>query len=124
VSDKTLERYNLIMFPFDKSDIGPLNSRIIKEYVLPRLTPLSDVLVVGHTDVIGAENYNLPLSESRGLRAKEETARLAQTVVPNGVKSLDSKGVGEAEPLFPNTLPEGRLYNRTVQVIIETPFGE
>jgi outer membrane protein OmpA-like peptidoglycan-associated protein len=124
VSDKTLERYNLIMFPFDKSDIGPLNSRIIKEYVLPRLTPLSDVIVVGHTDVIGAEDYNLPLSESRGLRAKEETARLAQTVVPNGVKSLDSKGVGEAEPLFPNTLPEGRLYNRTVQVIIETPVGE
>jgi outer membrane protein OmpA-like peptidoglycan-associated protein len=121
--DKTLERYNLIMFPFDKSDIGPMNSRIIKEYVLPRLTQFSDVDVVGHTDVIGTEEYNLTLSAARGAKAKEEIARLAQTVVPAGVKSLESKGVGEADPLFPNTLPEGRLYNRTVQVIIETPIG-
>ncbi|MFY7999389.1 MAG: OmpA family protein [Candidatus Kapaibacteriota bacterium] len=120
IADKTLERYNLIMFPFDKSDVGTMNSRILKEYVLPRLFPTSDAVVVGHTDVIGSDEYNLKLSASRGAKAKEELASLLQIKV----KSLDSKGVGEAEPLFDNSLPEGRFYNRTVQVIIETPVSE
>ena len=120
IADKTLERYNLIMFPFDKSDVGAMNSRILKEYVLPRLFPTSDAVVVGHTDVIGSDEYNLKLSASRGAKAKEELASLLQIKV----KSLDSKGVGEAEPLFDNSLPEGRFYNRTVQVIIETPVSE
>jgi outer membrane protein OmpA-like peptidoglycan-associated protein len=121
-TNKTLERYNLIMFPFDKSDVGPMNARIIKEYVLPRLLPSSETTIVGHTDVIGEEQYNQRLSESRGANAKEEVARLAK--VASAYKSLESKGVGEAEPLFDNSLPEGRFYNRTVQVIIETPVAD
>lgn len=120
IADKTLERYNLIMFPFDKSDVGSMNSRILKEYVLPRLFATSDAMVVGHTDVIGSDEYNLKLSGARGAKAKDELASLAQSKY----KSLDSKGVGEVEPLFDNALPEGRFYNRTVQVIIETPVSE
>ncbi len=121
IADKTLERYNLIMFPFDKSDVGPMNSRILKEYVLPRLFPASDALIVGHTDVIGSDEYNLKLSGARGAKAKDELTSLVKS---GQYKSLDSKGVGEAEPLFDNGLPEGRFYNRTVQVIIETPLSE
>ena len=34
-----------------------------------------------------------------------------------------SKGYGKTEPLYPNELPEGRYYNRTVQVFIETPIN-
>lgn len=117
-ADKTLERYNLIMFPFDKSDVGPMNARIIREYVLPRLLPNSETLVVGHTDVIGEADYNQRLSQSRGNNAKEEIARLSKFKI----KSLESSGVGEENPLFLNSLPEGRFYNRTVQVIIETPI--
>jgi len=37
---------------------------------------------------------------------------------------LDSKGVGEDEALYTNDLPEGRFYNRTVQVVIRTPLSE
>jgi len=118
--DRTLERYNLIMFPFDKSDVGPMNSRILREYVLPRLFESSDALVVGHTDVIGETQYNQTLSQSRGGNAKEDLARLAKSKY----KTLESKGVGEEEPLFDNRLPEGRFYNRTVQVIIETPVTD
>lgn len=120
IADKTLERYNLIMFPFDKSDVGSMNGRILKEYVLPRLFATSDAMVIGHTDIIGSDEYNLKLSGARGAKAKDELASLAQS----RYKSLDSKGVGEAEPLFDNSLPEGRFYNRTVQVIIETPISE
>ncbi len=119
-ADKTLERYNLIMFPFDKSDVGTLNARILREYVLPRMTQNSEVTIVGHTDVIGETQYNQTLSQSRGGNAKEELGRLSK----GKYRLLESKGVGEMEPLFDNMLPEGRLYNRTVQVIIETPLGD
>jgi hypothetical protein len=37
---------------------------------------------------------------------------------------LDSKGVGEDLPFFINQLPEGRLYNRTVKIYIQTPIEE
>jgi outer membrane protein OmpA-like peptidoglycan-associated protein len=128
-ADKTLERYNLIMFPFDKSDVGSMNARIIKEYVLPRLALSSETMIVGHTDVIGEEQYNRTLSESRGGNARQELVRLAAEKFAGGerARSLDvirSRGVGEAEPLFDNSLPEGRFYNRTVQVIIETPVSD
>jgi outer membrane protein OmpA-like peptidoglycan-associated protein len=97
-----------------------MNSRILREYVLPRLFESSDALVVGHTDVIGETQYNQTLSQSRGGNAKEDLARLAK----NKYNTLESKGVGEEEPLFDNRLPEGRFYNRTVQVIIETPVTD
>jgi outer membrane protein OmpA-like peptidoglycan-associated protein len=37
---------------------------------------------------------------------------------------LNSRGTGEEEPLYSNELPEGRFFNRTVQVIIETPLAD
>jgi hypothetical protein len=42
--------------------------------------------------------------------------------VPAGTyRSLEGRGVGEGEPLFTNTLPEGRFYNMATQVIVYTP---
>lgn len=117
---KTLERYSLILFPFDKFEAGPLNERILKEYVFPRVFPRTEIEVVGHTDVVGLYDHNKRLSENRS------------KTVQNGIKattdgkygSLTSRGVGEDEELYTNTLPEGRFYNRTVQVIIRTPLED
>lgn len=115
--DSTLERYSLILFPFDRSDAGPINERIMREYVYNRVLPTSLVEVVGHTDVVGLYEHNQRLSERRA------------TTVYNGIMqqtkgkvgSIMKRGVGEDEPLYNNSLPEGRFYNRTVQVIIKTP---
>ncbi len=119
-TQKTLERYSLILFPFDKFDAGPLNERILKEYVFPRVFPRTEIEVVGHTDVVGLYDHNKRLSENRS------------KTVQTGIKSttggkygtLDSRGVGEDEALYTNELPEGRFYNRTVQVIIRTPLED
>ncbi len=118
--DSTLERYNLILFPFDKSDAGPINERIMREYVYERVKPTSWVEVVGHTDVVGMYEHNQKLSDRRS------------TTVRNGINTqtggkvgvLLVRGVGEDEPLYTNELPEGRFYNRTVQVVIRTPVSE
>jgi outer membrane protein OmpA-like peptidoglycan-associated protein len=118
--DSTIERYSLILFPFDRSDAGPINERIMREYVYERVLPSSKVEVIGHTDVVGLYDHNQALSERRS------------TTVYNGIMkktngkfgSMMKRGVGEDEPLYNNVLPEERFYNRTVQVIIRTPVEE
>jgi len=116
--DKTIDRYSLVLFKFNSDEAGPLNERILHEFIYNDVRPGAQIEVVGHTDVVGLEDGNKSLSERR-----------AMTVV-NGIKknvksstyaTLEGKGVGEESPLYPNELPEGRFYNRTVQVIIVTP---
>ncbi len=118
--DSTLEVYNLILFPFDKAEAGPINNRIMRDYVYDRVKASSSVEVEGHTDVVGLEDHNLRLSERRANAVK--TGIDSKTSKKYG--NLNSVGVGEEKPLYTNELPEGRFYNRTVQVKIRTPLTE
>lgn len=117
---KTLERYSLILFPFDKFEAGPLNERILNEYVFPRVFQSTDIEVVGHTDVVGLYDHNKRLSENRAKTVRQGINDTAK----GKYAALLSRGVGEDEPLYTNDLPEGRFYNRTVQVIIQTPLKD
>lgn len=118
--DSTWERYSLILFPFDSDNAGPVNDRIMKEYVYSRCKPTSYIEVIGHTDIVGMYDHNQRLSDRRS-----ETVRKGINSVTRGKYGvLKQKGVGEEEPLYTNDLPEGRFYNRTVQVIIKTPLSE
>ena len=119
-ADSTREIYNLILFPFDRSDAGPINERIMNDYVYGRVYPTSVVEVVGHTDIVGMYDHNKKLSERRSEYVKNGINKKS-----NGrYGKLASRGVGEEDPLYTNDLPEGRFYNRTVQVIIKTPLSE
>jgi outer membrane protein OmpA-like peptidoglycan-associated protein len=119
-ADSTDEKYSLILFPFDSPNAGPINERIMNDYVYNRIFPTSNVQVIGHTDVVGLYEHNMKLSTRRS------------TTVFNGIQKqtkgkysgLTTRGVGEDEPLYENLLPEGRFYNRTVQVLIKTPLSE
>jgi outer membrane protein OmpA-like peptidoglycan-associated protein len=115
---KTLERYKLILFPFDSYAAGPLNDRIMREFVLPRCAPNSEIKVEGHTDIIGMDEYNRKLSVNRA-GTVESTVKKS---TGNKYKSLESTGLGETDPLYPNNVPEGRFYNRTVLIQIQTPI--
>jgi outer membrane protein OmpA-like peptidoglycan-associated protein len=117
-ADSTREIYNLILFPFDKSDAGAINERIMNDYVYGRVYPTSAVDVVGHTDVVGMYEHNKKLSDRRS-----EYVRTGINKKSGGkYGSLSSRGVGEEDPLYTNDLPEGRFYNRTVQVLVKTPL--
>jgi len=117
--DSTIENYSLILFPFNSYAAGPLNDKIMNDYVYGRVKPSSKIEVIGHTDNTGLDKGNLRLSKNR-----------AKTVF-TGIKKksrgkyeqLHQHGVGEEEPLYDNDLPEGRMYNRTVQVLIKTPVS-
>ncbi|HYF02690.1 MAG TPA: OmpA family protein [Patescibacteria group bacterium] len=115
---KTLERYNLILFPFDSYEAGPLNQRILDEYVFSRAKANSDIQIEGHTDVVGMYEHNKRLSDNRA-----KTVRDGVNAFTKGkYNSLTSRGTGEDEPIYTNDLPEGRFYNRTVQINIQTPI--
>lgn len=117
---KTLEKYNLILFPFDRYDAGPMNERILREYVFPRVKKSSDIKVEGKTDVVGMYEHNARLSQNRAGTVE----RGIRGTTKGDFATLNSRGTGEDEPLFTNDLPEGRFFNRTVQVIIETPLQD
>ena len=96
-----------------------MNKRILSEFVYPRVKPSTVIHVEGHTDVVGQDEHNKRLSENR--------AKTTRELINGGAgsyKSLDSRGTGEEEPLFGNVLPEERFFNRTVQVILETPLED
>lgn len=119
LADKTREKYNLILFKYASSEMGKWNRKILDEYVFGRVKPNSDVQVNGYTDILGTPDYNLKLSQQRA----DASRKAIEEVIRGKVKSILSKGYGKTEPLYTNELPEGRYYNRTVQVFVETPIN-
>lgn len=116
--DRTVDRYSLVLFEFDSDKAGALNERILKTYVYDDIHKGAQVKVTGYTDVVGLEDRNLRLSEQR---AATVDRGLKSNVARGIIASQTTEGVGETQPLFSNDLPEGRFYNRTVQIVIETP---
>lgn len=75
--------------------------------------PNSSLLVVGHTDAKGTDEYNMSLSQRRANAA-------AQFLVRQGVDAgrLRTVGLGESEPKAPNDSETNMALNRRVEVAI------
>ncbi|OGU15378.1 MAG: hypothetical protein A2X61_04275 [Ignavibacteria bacterium GWB2_35_12] len=113
--DKTISKYSLILFDFDKADISEKDKAIIEENILPEIKFNSTVKIYGYTDKIGKEDYNKNLSERRALAVKE----LLSSKVKDA--KYETCGVGENEVIFDNNSPIGRHLSRTVQIYVITP---
>ena len=83
-----------------------------------RDNPNSTVLVVGHTDNVGATAYNQALSERRA-------GAVAAILTSNGVASarVATVGRGYNQPVASNDTPGGRAQNRRVEIIITPTSG-
>ena len=75
--------------------------------------PDSDVLIVGHTDADGPDEYNQRLSERR---ARSAGAYLVAQGV--GGSRVGTHGLGETEPVASNDTDAGKAANRRVEVAI------
>ncbi|NCO63942.1 MAG: OmpA family protein [Flavobacteriales bacterium] len=73
----------------------------------------TNILVVGHTDSQGSEDYNMTLSKNR---AYAVTNYLSQNGISQG--RLTTNWFGETQPLHDNSTVEGRAKNRRVNVAI------
>jgi len=103
-----------LLFPFDSSDLLPAgqeNLRNLAESL--REYPDTEVLIVGHTDSRGSDQYNQGLSERRANSAADV---LASFGVPRD--RIRTAGRGESEPIATNETEPGMQENRRVEVAI------
>lgn len=103
-----------ILFPYDSDALLP-NGRTNLARLAESLQrhPESSVLVVGHTDATGSDDYNYALSQRRAAAARSY-------LVQRGVSSsrIQTEGRGETEPVASNATETGRQQNRRVEVAI------
>ena len=113
---KVREKYALILFDYDSTAIKSRN-KIIVDRIIDRMqtVPEAQMEIVGHTDNIGKEPYNLQLSQKRAEAVKAQFGQEAGALAAN----LNVVGVGPHDPLYDNTQPEGRALNRTVTIALE-----
>jgi outer membrane protein OmpA-like peptidoglycan-associated protein len=100
-----------LLFDFD-SDVVRTEARTNLRNLAASLDkyPGSDLLIVGHTDNVGTDSYNLGLSERRAAAA---VAYLAGQGVDQA--RMRARGLGETEPVAPNESEAGRSKNRRVE---------
>jgi outer membrane protein OmpA-like peptidoglycan-associated protein len=116
------EKYALILFDFDSDSIGDRNQQIVAEIVARiRQLPDAKVFIVGHTDNIGKEDYNLKLSERR---ARAVYDQIIDFYGEEDAERITFQGVGADMPPYDNVSPEGRAFNRTVTITLEYLAGE
>lgn len=103
-----------ILFDFDRAELRPEGRANLHELARNlRQYGRTDVLIIGHTDSVGAASYNLGLSDRRAASA-------ANYLMNQGIAShrVSTRGMGEADPIATNETAEGRQLNRRVEVVI------
>ncbi|QNM84957.1 OmpA family protein [Polaribacter pectinis] len=110
----TFDENSGVYFDTNKSNINTKSQETLKKLsgVFAEF-PDTKILVVGHTDSSGKDDYNMSLSEKR---AKSVTSYL----VNNGLASsrFETLWYGETQPKYDNSTAEGRAKNRRVNVAI------
>jgi OmpA-OmpF porin, OOP family len=109
------------LFAFDRADLKPEGRARLDQLVndLRRVTSVSSISIVGHTDSKGTLEYNFRLGQRR---ADTVASYLVNRGVPSQLISTDSRSF--LEPVAPNTFPdgrdnpEGRALNRRVVITV------
>ena len=103
-----------ILFDVGKSTLKAGSQASIQRIAtVLRQYPQHQILVEGHTDATGSDDYNLGLSRDRAHSVRE-------ALVAGGVESpkISAEGYGESRPVASNDTPAGRQQNRRVEIVI------
>ncbi len=108
-----------VNYEFNDSKVIPLYVKYLTETVTLKIPKGGTVIIHGHTDIIGEQDYNLNLSQERA----NDVKNIIEKALSNAGRSdviFEVHGFGESLDLaqFENKLPEGRFYNRNVIVDI------
>lgn len=110
-----------LYFEYDQAQLHPRAQKqlgIVAEML--KANPNRKLRITGHTDAMGADDYNLRLSQARAKTVKEQLGALG--VSPDQVVT---EGLGKAVPLSPNQKadgsddPEGRSRNRRAEIFLD-----
>jgi outer membrane protein OmpA-like peptidoglycan-associated protein len=103
-----------IYFEFDKDELMPRSFvELNKLLKIMRENPKLVIEIVGHTDALGDDDYNLGLSQRRA-------AAVLKFLLDNKISKnrLRSRGEGESKPIATNDTDEGRAQNRRVEFVV------
>ena len=111
-----------ILITFNEGMQFDVNSSTVRSSSTGNLNDLStvlakyedtDILIEGHTDSSGSEQYNQSLSEKRASSVKRK-------LIQNGIVAsrMTAIGYGESQPLEDNSTEAGRQANRRVEIAI------
>ena len=103
-----------LLFDFNSDQIKPAAAQNLRNLASSLgKYPNSSLLIIGHTDAVGSDDFNRGLSERR---ARSTALYLAsQGVTADRLKTM---GLGETEPVAPNDTDANMAKNRRVEVAI------
>jgi outer membrane protein OmpA-like peptidoglycan-associated protein len=110
LADKEMNRFRLILFDVRSDIITAANQQIINQ-IKPFIKKNSQIEITGYTDRSGDPTQNQKLAQDRA----ESTARQL------GATKATVKGLGNSAVFAPE-LPEGRVFSRTVDILIISPI--
>jgi len=105
-----------VLFGFGDATLAP-EALVTLRGIADKLDGVESLEITGHTDAIGDEAFNVVLGQQRADTVRDWL--VANTDLTADVVS--ARGVGEVDPLVPNTTddgtdnPEGRAQNRRVE---------
>jgi outer membrane protein OmpA-like peptidoglycan-associated protein len=105
-----------VLFEYNKTDLKSGAQRSISKLAdFLKTHPQRQVVIEGHTDNRGPEEYNRQLA----LKRAEAVANVLKT---QGISAdrITIRGMGEQYPIAPNTTFAGRQANRRVEILIPT----
>ena len=103
-----------ILFDVDKSDLkDPYKGELSQLASILNKYEDTNILLAGHTDSTGSDEYNLELSRRRA-------ESVANYLASQNVKRdrFSTEGYGKVDPIASNDTAEGRAQNRRVEVAI------
>ncbi len=103
-----------VSFDFNSDRIKPsFYSSLNKIAEIMNRYPKTQIVVVGHTDNVGSEQYNLELSLRRA-------NAVGDYLIMRGVSTsrMGTEGHGEMEPIASNDTASGRAQNRRVEIFV------
>lgn len=109
--------FDNLVFETGKDVIKPQSFQYIDELALVLLAkPTWKLQIIGHTDNVGNDAFNLDLSKRRAISVKNY---LISKNIPEA--SITTDGKGETTPVVSNNTAEGRAKNRRVEFFIVKP---
>jgi outer membrane protein OmpA-like peptidoglycan-associated protein len=104
-----------VFFDFNKDTVRPEAEKVLDVMAqnMRRDVPDAKLTILGHTDAVGTDAYNIDLSRRRAQSVMEG-------LIKRGVRPaiLSTVAIGKSQPIQPNLTEEGRARNRRVEFMI------
>lgn len=109
------EFQQVLNFDFDSTEIKSYDAQALKKFLADNKDKKLKIIIDGHTDSVGNEDYNQDLSERRANSVEQELGQIASQQMDITKKIT---GYGETKPVDSNDSYEGRANNRRVELTI------